>query len=144
MQMQMQCGQNRPMIYSVIAHPRKSCGIWLLQRRPLSPQKPEAKKLLEQAVMVILEQSKELTETKVVAKQVIESLVAQNRLFLNTHADLQNTIKGLKWKLQQMSQSMKQTEALLKECSGTIGKLNQSLAGKDRAHSHTGVLLALP
>ena len=97
---------------------------------------PEAKKLLEQAVIVIQEQSKELTETKVVAKQVIESLVAQNRLFLNTIADLQNTIKGLKWKLQQMSQSTKQTEALLKECSGTIGKLNQSLAGKDRAHSH--------
>jgi hypothetical protein len=74
---------------------------------------PEAKKLLEQAVMVIQGQSKELIETKVVAKQVIESLVAQNRLFLNTIADLQNTIKqGLKWKLQQMSQSVKQTEAL--------------------------------
>jgi hypothetical protein len=63
---------------------------------------------------------------------------------LNTIADLQNTIKGLKWKLQQMSQSMKQTEALLKECSWTIGKLKQSLAQGKIVHIPTGVLLALP
>ena len=46
---------------------------------------PEAKKLLEQAVMVIQEQSKELTETKVVAKQVIESLVAQTEQAIFEH-----------------------------------------------------------
>jgi hypothetical protein len=84
-----------------------------------------------------LDQTKtELEDTKLIAKQAIESLVTQNGVFLETISRLQNQVQGLKWNLKQIEGQMKQTKQMLAQQNGTIVRMQKAMGGKDRAHTH--------
>jgi chromosome segregation ATPase len=86
--------------------------------------------------VVLQEQASELKETKQMAKQAIESLVAQNRLFLSTIAQLQNQVAGLRWSLKAMEGQMASTSKLLQEHKSDTIRLKKVIGGKHRAHAH--------
>jgi chromosome segregation ATPase len=77
-----------------------------------------------------LDQTKtELEDTKLIAKQAIESLVTQNGVFLKTISRLQNQVQGLKWNLKQIEGQMKQTKQMLAQQNGTIMRMQNAMGG---------------